>query len=262
MPILLSSKVVRVPVNVGSSGGFVDQLTNAEPKFPIADLRVEAGFFFGKPNTTLQLVDLSNWTSVTCTLKAMGANNTAPAGNAAALAQVTVLAAALQADMEQADWDALTGYHAAFDFAEAQINNVSVGKVWCVFTALLNSGKVIPLQFSTFEAVQDGYSGTEAVEAAEGGAYTKAESLALFGLKERNDITARTGGGATALDGIATAAGAWTTGNSIRTRSGALGAREEWILETGVDAEDADAGIVRPDDYNAGTNARVWKQIL
>lgn len=180
MPVLLNSKVVRVAVNAGSSGGFIDQLSNSEPKFPIADLRIEAGFFFGKPNTTLQLVDLSNWTSVTCTIKAVGANNSAPAGTAPALAQRTVLAAALQPGMTLSTWDALTGYHAAFDFTEEQMNNLSVGKVWVVFTALLNTGKVVPLQFNLMEAVQDGYSGTEATEAAEGGAYTRAEADARY----------------------------------------------------------------------------------
>lgn len=35
-----------------------------------------------------------------------------------------------------------------------------------------------------------------------------------------------------------------------------------WILVDGTDAEDAVAGIVRPDDYHASTNARVWKRIL
>lgn len=180
MAILLNSKVVRVAVNAGSSGGFIDQLTGAEPKFPIADLRIETGFFFGKPNSALQLVDLSNWTSVTCTIKAVAAGNVAPAGSAPALAQRTVLAAALVPGMTQPNWDALTGYHAAFDFTEAQINTLSVGKVWVVFTALLDTGKVVPLQFNLMEAVQDGYSGTEATEAAVGGAYTRTEADARY----------------------------------------------------------------------------------
>lgn len=261
MPILLNSKVVRVALNAASYGDFTDQLTSAAVKFPLADLRLECGVFYGKTNTALSLVDLSNWVSATCTFKALGSNNAAPGGGDANLAQKTVLAAALNAGMTAEQWAALTHQHVAFDFAEAEINNLTVGKVWCVITALLNSGKVIPIQFGTMEVVQDGYAsaGTTAPEA--GTAYTKAEALALFA-RDRNDITARTGGGAAALDGIVTAAGAVVTGQSVRTLSGAGGGRQEWMLIAATTAEDADAGIVRPDDYDGATNARVWKQIL
>ena len=261
MPILLNSKVVRVAINAASYGNFKDQLTDSEVKFPIADLRIEAGFFYGKPNTAQALVDLANWVSVTCTFKALGASNAAPSGADANLAQRTVLAAALNAGMTAEQWAALTHQHVAFDFTEAEINNIPVGKVWCVFTALLNSGKVIPLQFGTMDAVQDGYASAGTTAPAAGTAYTKAEALALFA-RDRNDITAKTGGAANALDGIVTAAGAVVTGQSVRTLSGAGGGRQEWILIAANTAEDADAGIVRPDDYAPGTNERVWKQIL
>ncbi len=39
------------------------------------------------------------------------------------------------------------------------------------------------------------------------------------------------------------------------------GALRSWQLQARTDAEDAANGLVRPDDYNASTNARVWTQI-
>lgn len=262
MPVLLSSKVVRLALNVASYGPATDVLANAPVKFPKADLRLEVAAFYGKIGQTQQLVDVSNWVSLTCTFKAMGNGGAAPAGDGPTLAEATVLAGAMNPTMTAEQWAALTHQQVAFDFTEAQINNLSVGQVWCVFTALLNTGKVIPVQFGPMEVVEDGYAsgGTAAVEA--GTAYSKAEALALFALRERNDITARTGGGAGKLDGIITAAGAWPIGQSVRTRSGAGGGREEWILEVGTDAEAATQGLVRPDDYAPLTNECVWRQIL
>jgi len=68
-------------------------------------------------------------------------------------------------------------------------------------------------------------------------------------------ITALTGGTVTCLDYIA------TVGKSnlfvILKISSEI---QDWILTTGTTAEDADNGIVRPDDYNASTNAQVWKR--
>lgn len=72
-------------------------------------------------------------------------------------------------------------------------------------------------------------------------------------------VTDRTGGGASNLDGQATAAGALASGSVVgfvRTATGL----EFWQLTAGTEAEDA-ATIVRPDDYHADTNARTWKRI-
>jgi len=71
------------------------------------------------------------------------------------------------------------------------------------------------------------------------------------------EITSLTGGGATALDGIATVG-----------RPGLLvmcyvsGEMQTWRLFTGTDAENPSAGIVRPDDYHATSNPQVWKRLL
>ncbi|MCG3206309.1 MAG: hypothetical protein KCHDKBKB_03043 [Elusimicrobia bacterium] len=69
-------------------------------------------------------------------------------------------------------------------------------------------------------------------------------------------ITALTGGGATALDGIP------TVGKSLILV--VLYVADElqwWRLFAGTTAEDSANGIVRPDDYNATTNAQIWKRV-
>jgi hypothetical protein len=45
-------------------------------------------------------------------------------------------------------------------------------------------------------------------------------------------------------------------------KTGTSGALQAWQLMAGTDAEDAPGGIVRPDDYNASTNAKVWKLLF
>ena len=71
------------------------------------------------------------------------------------------------------------------------------------------------------------------------------------------DITALTGGGVTALDGIS------TIGKTLLLVD--LYVADEmqtWRLFAGTTAEDSASGIVRPDDYNASTNAQIWKRVL
>lgn len=68
------------------------------------------------------------------------------------------------------------------------------------------------------------------------------------------NITGLTGGTAGKLDAEVTAdvaAGLW-----VKFLIGAE--PQEWQLIAGTDAEDADGGIVRPDDYDPDTNAKIW----
>ncbi len=70
------------------------------------------------------------------------------------------------------------------------------------------------------------------------------------------DITALTGGGSTALDGIP------TVGKSKLLVELYVSAElQTWRLFAGTTAEDSANGIVRPDDYNASTNAQIWQRL-
>jgi len=193
-------------------------------------------------------------------LKACSSPGQAPAGAAAALAVASTTA--FDNTVDAASWADGTKQHGVLAFSSEQMAfERSTTGHWLVVVVALTDGKVLTLAAGAVDVMEDGYSSGGSAPVVEGLAYTKAEALALFG-STRNDITARTGGGATALDGIVTAGGAVATGTSVRTLSGASGAREEWLLIAGTTAEAASAGIVRPDDYHGSTNVRIWKQVL
>jgi hypothetical protein len=71
-------------------------------------------------------------------------------------------------------------------------------------------------------------------------------------------ITGVTGGGASKLDGIVTVGVAAGKAQLVRTSAGNMSL---YLLEASTSAE-APPGIVRPDDYNGATNAKVWRQIV
>ena len=71
------------------------------------------------------------------------------------------------------------------------------------------------------------------------------------------EIVGLTGGGATKLDGLPTVGVGVNKLVMLRT----AGPVEHWILTAGTETEDVAAGRVRPDDYNAGTNAKFWLQV-
>ena len=68
-------------------------------------------------------------------------------------------------------------------------------------------------------------------------------------------ITGLTGGAASDLDNLATAAGLYDDALVVLFISGV---KQEWLLEDGTDAESEAGGIVRPDDYAASTNEKIW----
>lgn len=118
------------------------------------------------------------------------------------------------------------------------------------------AGAEFTSQTLTFVVHNDVIRGSEGTPTSGSPSYpTPAQSIVA-----RLDITALTGGAATALDGIATAGINLTTDPTLYAVaiSGALGL---YRLEAGTDAE-ASPGIIRPDDYHGTTNARVWKQVL
>lgn len=71
-------------------------------------------------------------------------------------------------------------------------------------------------------------------------------------------ITGYTGGGATKLDGLATVG---LSVNRVLAFIEATDGLRLYALVAGTDAESSPA-VIRPDDYNASTNAKVWKSAL
>lgn len=257
---ILTRRRVRLLCTADSFDGPIDTATNKSPKVWLSNaVQFEIVARFGG-----QIVDPSNWAALTVEIKPQGSGpgSVAPAASVAPLATKTV--EDFDGTVDDATWADGTKQHALVSFSATEWNFALSGteKKWLIVSVLTEDGDTITLSAGEIFVVEDGYNNAGAAAEVEGLAYTQAESLALFGNATYNTITSRTGGGATALDGLATAGGAAATGTTVRTRSGAGGGREEWALEAGTDAEDADAGIVRPDDYDGTTNARVWRQIL
>lgn len=71
----------------------------------------------------------------------------------------------------------------------------------------------------------------------------------------RGDITSVHGGGASSLDNLATAGGVWD-GRLLIDNNGGV-----WAMKPGTDADNG-VSVIRPTDYNASTNAKVWKKII
>lgn len=69
-------------------------------------------------------------------------------------------------------------------------------------------------------------------------------------------ITGLTGGGSTKLDGLVT-----DGKSSLLSTIYVSSELQDWLLISGTDAENAAAGIVRPDDYAAETNEQVWIRV-
>lgn len=99
---------------------------------------------------------------------------------------------------------------------------------------------------------------TDLVPVARGGVNARLLGSMLQRRIHQQHLTTLTGGGPTALDGIPTVS---------------LGQRELvilyynnelqfWLLLPGNDAEDEMGGIIRPDDYAAITNQKVWRRVL
>lgn len=72
-------------------------------------------------------------------------------------------------------------------------------------------------------------------------------------------VTSLTGGTSADLDSIATTSITPPYAIAINNQDSS-DLWEIWILTTGTDAEDPGNGIVRPDDYDGSTNAKVWKR--
>lgn len=103
-----------------------------------------------------------------------------------------------------------------------------------------------------------------AVEPTVPDTYITATEFLGAAVLNKSAITSLTGGGASALDGLGTAAGSTVrhpVGCVVLLSYGLVS--QLWKLVAGTDAENVSAtpAVVRPDDYNASTNAVVWKQI-
>lgn len=99
----------------------------------------------------------------------------------------------------------------------------------------------------------DYIQGDEGLPTAGTPAYPIAAQVPIW----RVDITALTGGTGSSLDTLVTAGGLYTSRILIVFIGSAA---KFYTLVAGTDAE-ASPAVIRPDDYNASTNAKVWKLV-
>jgi len=85
-----------------------------------------------------------------------------------------------------------------------------------------------------------------------------ASTIPIYQRTAFQPLSAYTGAG-DSLQSLATANGTITTGSVAFTVVSAI--FHTWQLQSGTNATDAPNGYVRPSDYNASTNARVWVMI-
>lgn len=86
--------------------------------------------------------------------------------------------------------------------------------------------------------------------------YTSAQSLAYFvNSGDAFGILSLSGGGATNLDSVITAA--QSTGRAMFVNDSTYGFGL-WVLAASTHAEDIASGFLRPDDYDGTTNQKVW----
>jgi hypothetical protein len=82
--------------------------------------------------------------------------------------------------------------------------------------------------------------------------------LAVYAIRYHRDVTGLTGGGSTKLDGIPTTTLAARTLIHLMREVDGYQRLETWRLSASTDAEDEAGDIIRPDDFHASTNAKVW----
>jgi hypothetical protein len=82
--------------------------------------------------------------------------------------------------------------------------------------------------------------------------------LVLHAIRYYPSITGLTGGGSTKLDGIATTTLAARTLVHLMREVEGYQRLETWRLAASTAAEDEAGLVIRPDDYHATTNAKVW----
>jgi len=260
MPSTLDRQRLRVKANPSNFAAPSDVRSNASLQlWSGSAARVEVGVFFDAN----EVADVSNLSFITFEIKPTGSGDTAPAPTATPDVQKIIAAAALNAALTTVLWTAgaTTDAHAVFLLSDAETN--FTGNKWALCYATTTAGHTVTLFAGLIAFRADGGPSTTTPNPVVEDAWTKAESDARFGAmgldypRIRLDITALTGGGAGRLDGLATTA--VLVGYMVALRIS--GIPHWYILTAGTDAE-ASPGIIRPDDFHASTNAKVWLRYL
>jgi hypothetical protein len=253
----LGLRRIRIAVDTSKFNGPSDLLTGQSVKFwRSSDLQFELGLFYG----AALLTNIAALQSLTLQIKPLGESGGAPDPATAPLMSATITT--FNGALTSQQWADGTHQHAVVSFS-GTASNIAAGKKWIVLTAVLISGAVVTLLAGECECAEDGYNSAGSAAVLDDTAWTKAESDARYPMVGmrcadwRPTITALTGGGASALDGIATAA--LSPGYLVALRIG--GIPHWYVLEAGTAAE-ASPATIRPDDFALSTNEKIWTRYL
>lgn len=225
---------------------------------------ISGAAFVGDPLDPTKLVtDFSNVVSASLVVRANNAAGTV-------LVNKTVAVGNFDTTLTHAEFLAGQG-HFNFVLTGADTNQTTdaSGRLVIYFAIELQTTDPDPITIcvGTGEIREDGIGNAAAPTTPDYEAWTKAQSDARYVQSAnlgsivpnlRLDLTTLTGGGATALDGIPTV-GLTTPRMVMLVLPG--GPLSVYVLESGTAAESSPATI-RPDDYHASTNAKVWQRKL
>lgn len=250
----ITTRRLRLAADLFSFAGPSDKRSGTTPQLWLSnDYSIELACFYGAPSITTMVDSLANITSMTLALKALE-NGGAPAASATPLLSATV--SSFNDACTYADWAADTDEQVVFTLSADEMTQTA-GDVWLVVSAATAAGKVVTVLAGKVTLKEDGYNSAGTAPVVDGSAWTKAEADARY---PRAALTALMGGAAGALDGEATTGLALDTTLRGVVVSGVL---SWWQLQIGTegDTEDAAGGLIKPDDFDADTNAKIWVQV-
>ena len=255
----LKPDVVRLKIERRNRSSPIDVLSNGSlVAWKSSSLRIELGIFLAG-----LVENINNLESLTLEIKPQGASGGAPTPATAPLASRTITS--FDNTLDIATWTAGTKQHAVVEFTDDEMD-IAAGNQWLVVACTLTDypSETITLAAGACEILEDGFDDAGSAPVLDNSAYTKAQSDARYPLKAGvlqylPGVTGLTGGTSANLDGAVVSAD-WTLLSTFLVIISDL--PEIWRLEAGTDAEDAAAGIVRPDDYATTTNERVLKRKL
>lgn len=220
--------------------------------------RFDLGLFFGKDTV---IDDLSNLVEITAQIKD-GVNGGVPAENAAVLVSKTI--SSFDSSLTSATWIDKTKQHAVINLSGAEAK-LGVGDKWLILLATL-TGVADPVTIAAGKITVkgDGYDSGAGDPPDPAASYLNTEQSdaryprrGITTADFRPEFTARTGGGASHADSLATAGLA--AGYLLEFEVTGEGVKR-FRLRAGT-AATALPGIFRPTDYAGGTNEKYWEAV-
>lgn len=212
-----------------------------------SSLRIDLGFFYGA--ALADIASSPTLASVRIEIKAQSGDDSAPAPAPDAAALLAKTISSFDTTTTEATWNGDTKQHATVNITDSEMAFAfpNGGKAWLSVIGTF-TGDTEPTTFASgpIEILQDGYSDP-------GSSVTPTVPSFVYGYQ----LTSYTGGGATALDGLAS--GSYANGAIVATAIGDPAQLKFWMAAArDGESESVNDGVVIFDD----DSTRIWKQVL